>query len=100
VNYKSGAFIKTYQAPEFRITARYVFMNDMSIKASINTQRQYIQALSNTTAMAPTDIWKLSDPNIKPQSGIQYSLGLYKNFRQGMYETSFEVYYKRMTWFS
>jgi hypothetical protein len=99
VKYNSGAFIKTYQAPELRIAARYVFMNDMSIKASINTQRQYIQSLSNTTAMAPTDIWKLSDPNIKPQSGIQYSLGLYKNFRQGMYETSLEVYYKQMDGF-
>ncbi|MEO8173963.1 MAG: TonB-dependent receptor, partial [Sediminibacterium sp.] len=97
--YNSGAFIKTYHAPEFRIAARYVFMNDMSIKASINTQRQYIQVLSNTTAIAPTDIWKLSDPNIKPQSGIQYSLGLYKNFNQGMYETSLEVYYKRMSGF-
>lgn len=99
VKYNSGTFIKTYQAPEFRIAARYVFMNDMSIKASINTQRQYIQSLSNTTAMAPTDIWKLSDPNIKPQSGIQYSLGLYKNFRDNMYETSLEVYYKHMDGF-
>lgn len=99
VKYNSGSFIKTYQAPEFRIAARYVFMNDMSIKASINTQRQYIQSLSNTTAMAPTDIWKLSDPNIKPQSGIQYSLGLYKNFRDNMYETSLEVYYKHMDGF-
>jgi len=52
--------------------------------------------LSNTTAIAPTDIWKLSDPNIKPQEGEQVSLGFYKNFRSNTIETSVEVYYKRM----
>ena len=46
--------------------------------------------------MAPTDIWKLSDPNIKPQSGDQVSFGLYKNFKSNTIETSLEVYYKRI----
>ena len=46
--------------------------------------------------MAPTDIWKLSDPNIKPQSGDQVSLGLYRNFKSNTIETSVEVYYKRI----
>jgi hypothetical protein len=97
--YESGKFINTYQGPEYRITARYGFENDLSLKASYNTQRQYIQMLSNTAAIAPTDIWKLSDPNIKPQSGDQVSLGLYKNFNAGNIETSVEVYYKRMKGF-
>jgi len=52
--------------------------------------------LSNTTAISPTDIWKLSDPNIKPQYGDQISLGLYKNFRANSVETSVEVYYKHI----
>lgn len=52
--------------------------------------------LSNTTAMAPTDIWKLSDPNIKPQYGGQVSVGLYKNFKSNTIETSVEVYYKKI----
>jgi len=46
--------------------------------------------------MAPTDIWKLSDPNIRPQHGDQVSLGLYKNFKANTIETSVEVYYKRI----
>ena len=50
--------------------------------------------LSNTTAIAPTDIRKLSDPNIKPQFGTQYSLGFYKNFKSNTIESSVEVYYK------
>ena len=95
-NYSSGAFIKTYSNPEYRLSARYIVTENFSIKAGYNTQRQYIHAISNTTAMAPTDIWKLSDPNIRPQSGDQVSLGLYRNFKNNTIETSLEVYYKRI----
>ena len=50
--------------------------------------------LSNTTAISPTDIWKLSDPNIKPQGGFQVALGYYKNFKSNTIETSLEAYFK------
>lgn len=93
-DYSSGKIIKTYGGPEYRISARYVINNDLSIKAGYNTQRQYIHMLSNTTAEAPTDIWKLSDPNIRPQSGDQFSLGAYRDFKNHTIETSLEVYYK------
>ncbi len=93
--YDKGAFIKTYSGPEYRVAFRYAFASDLSIKAGINSLRQYIHMLSNTTAIAPTDIWKLSDPNIKPQNGEQVSLGVYKNFKSNTIETSVEVYYKR-----
>src|SRR5437899_11176196 len=75
---------------------RYTSSSSSSIKVSYNTLRQYIQMLSNTTAISPTDIWKLSDQYIKPQTGNQVSLGFYKNFRSNIIETSVEVYYKRM----
>ncbi len=94
--YGKNKFIKTYQGPEVRLSARYAFSGDFSIKAGYNTQRQYIHQLSNTTAIAPTDIWKLSDPNIKPQFGQQVSLGIYKNFKSNTIETSVEVYYKKI----
>lgn len=95
-NYPKNKFIKTYQGPEIRLSARYAFTDDFSVKAGYNTQRQYIHQLSNTTAVAPTDIWKLSDPNIKPQFGQQLSLGFYKNFKLNTIETSLEVYYKKI----
>ncbi len=94
--YKKGDFIKTYHGPEFRFSARYQISEDLSVKTGYNTLRQYIHVLSNTVAMAPTDIWKLSDPNIKPQYGDQASLGLYKNFKSNTIETSVEGYYKRI----
>jgi len=96
VNYTSGTIIKTYGGPEYRLGLRYVIDETLSLKAGYNTQRQYIHSLSNTTAMAPTDIWKLSDPNIKPQIGSQISMGIYKNLKSNTIETSIEVYYKNM----
>lgn len=47
------------------------------MKAGFNTMRQNIHKLSNTTIMSPTDTWKLSDANIKPQTGMQVAAGLY-----------------------
>ncbi|HTD94438.1 MAG TPA: TonB-dependent receptor [Chitinophagaceae bacterium] len=91
-----GKSIQNYSGPEFRFSIRYAISNDFSIKAGYNSQRQYIHMLSNTTSIAPTDIWKLSDPNIKPQQGDQLSLGLYKNFKSNTIETSVEVYYKHI----
>ena len=52
--------------------------------------------LSNTTAITPTDIWKLSDGYITPQVGDQISLGFYKAFRKHSIDISLEGYYKTM----
>jgi hypothetical protein len=93
---KSGSIFKTYQYPELRLSARYIFDNDLSVKAGVNTLSQYIHKLSNTTIMSPTDTWKLSDARIKPQKGMQAAAGIYKNFNNNIIETSVEVYYKTM----
>jgi hypothetical protein len=91
-----GKFIQAYKGPELRLSVRYSLSDSSSIKAGVNSQRQYIHMLSNTTAMSPTDIWKLSDPNIKPQYGEQVSIGYYRNFKSNTIEASLELYYKRM----
>jgi hypothetical protein len=58
--------------------------------------RQYIHMLSNTASMSPTDSWKLSDGNIRPQVGDQASVGYYRNFKNNTVETSVETYYRVM----
>lgn len=95
-NYSKNKFIKTYHGPEYRLAIRYSLTQSFSLKAGYNSLRQYIHVLSNTTAISPTDIWKLSDPNIKPQIGDQVSFGVYKNFKSNTIETSAEVYYKNI----
>ena len=94
--YGKGKVINTYKGPEIRLSARYNLNDDLSLKAAYNTLRQYIHLLSNTTSISPTDTYKLSDPNIKPQFGQQLSLGLYKNAASNTIETSVEVYYKKI----
>jgi len=88
--------IKTYQAPEFRLSARYALMENLSLKAGFNTMHQYIHKVSNTSIMSPTDIWKLSDLNIKPQNGWQAAAGIYHETAGKKYEFSAEVYYKHI----
>jgi hypothetical protein len=91
-----GKVIKTYGGPEYRLSARYTLTDQSSVKVSFNTMRQYIHMLSNTTIISPTDIWKLSDADIRPQQSTQYSAGYYMNFDGNEIETSVEVYYKTM----
>ena len=89
--------IKTYHAPELRISARYALQENLSLKAGFNTMHQYIHKVSNTSIMSPTDIWKLSDLNIKPQNGWQVAAGIYHETTDKKYEFSAEAYYKHIS---
>lgn len=94
--FSKGHIINTYAAPDIRLSARYLLNDNLSVKAGYNTLHQYIHLLSNSTSISPTDVYKLSDPNIKPESGDQVSLGLFQNAKQNTIEMSVEVYYKRL----
>lgn len=92
----SGKIVKNYMGPEFRASMRYSLLDNLSLKVSYNTLRQYIHLLSNTMTISPTDIWKLSDKYIKPQLGDQVSIGLYRNLRGNKIEVSLEGYFKNI----
>ncbi|MCB2378491.1 TonB-dependent receptor [Hymenobacter sp. BT635] len=96
VRYGAGATIATYHGPEYRVSLKYALTDNSSVKASYNRTRQYINQLSNTASLSPTDTWKLSDAYVRPQVGDQVSVGYYHNFRRNTIETSVETYYKRM----
>ena len=89
--------IKTYHAPELRLSAKYAIQENLSLKLGFNTMHQYIHKVSNTSIMSPTDIWKLSDLNIKPQKGWQLATGIYYETPRKDYELSAEVYYKHIS---
>jgi hypothetical protein len=94
VFYKKGSILKSYPGLEFRFSSRFVITPDLSVKAGVQRNYQYLHMISNTTSMTPTDIWKLSDNYIKPQRGDQFSLGIYKNVNSKAVELSVETYYK------
>ena len=87
---------KFYGGPEIRLSGRYMITPSVSFKAGFNTMRQYIHMLSNSTAISPTDIWKLSDADIAPQEGWQAAGGLYATLPGNKVEISLEGYYKKM----
>lgn len=92
--FSKNEVVKTYGTPEIRASVRYSFTPSFSAKASFNNNTQYIHTLTTNTTASPTDTWKLSDLNIKPQNANQYSLGLFKNINGNNYELSMEGYYK------
>ena len=94
--FKNNEVIKTYGGFEPRISARFKLTEDMSIKGSYDKTYQYLHLLSSNTTQSPLDTWKTSDLNVKPQNASQYSLGLYKNFKDNIYEVSVEGYYKKL----
>lgn len=93
-NYGSGRIIQRYGGPEYRLSLRYSLDFNTSIKAAFNRNRQYLSMLFNSATISPTATWKLSDQHILPQTGDQFSLGIYRNFQDDKWEVSLEGYYK------
>lgn len=87
--------IKGYNNLEPRVSVKYQLNRTSSIKASYNRMAQYIHLISNTTASNPLDIWTPSTNNIQPQNGQQWAAGYFRNFKNNMYEFSFETYYRK-----
>jgi hypothetical protein len=94
--FSNAKVISTHSNPEFRLSVRYSLSENSSVKFGFNTTQQYIHMLSNTNAISPTDVWKLSNRYIKPQSGVQVSAGFYQNLKGNALETSIELYYKQI----
>ena len=94
--YSTGKTVKTYGGFEPRFTIRYALNDNSSIKASATRNLQYIHLVSNAGTTLPTDIWVPSTYRVKPQEGWLYAAGYFKNFKNNMFETSLELYYKTM----
>lgn len=96
--YESGKFIgPDYQNLEPRVAVKYKLSSESSIKASYNRMAQNLHLISNTNSPTPLDIWLPSNTYIKPLIADQVGLGYFRNIKQNMFETSAEVYYKKMS---
>ncbi len=94
VYYDKNKITAYYPGLEYRFSSRFLIGPGLSVKAGLQRMVQYLHMMSNTTAISPTDIWTLSDRYLKPVTGDQVSLGIYKNLKQNKLELSAEVYYK------
>ncbi len=96
-NYGSGKLIPPpYHNLEPRLALKYMLNSESSIKASYNRMAQNLHLISNTNSPTPLDIWLPSNHYIKPLIANQIGLGYFRNFKDNMFETSGEVYYKKM----
>jgi len=67
----------SYIGPEFRMSGKYSPTGNFTMKAGINTMRQSIHLVTNTSTISPMDVWVLSGKDVKPQTGYQAAAGLY-----------------------
>jgi hypothetical protein len=92
--YAAGEPVKTYIGLEPRLAATFYLNSVSSLKAGVTVANQYLHLVSNSTSTLPTDIWMPSSEIIKPQIGVQYAVGYFRNFQDNRYEASVEVYYR------
>lgn len=96
VHYSAGEPVETYTNAEPRLAVRYAINSKSSLKGSVSQNYQYIHMVSLSAISLPTDTWVPSSDKVKPQSGTQYAIGYFRNFKQNTFETSVEVYYKTL----
>jgi len=94
--YGNNKAISTYSGLEPRFSLRYSVSDNSSVKFSYNRIHQYINLVSNTAVMTPSDVWKLSSPNLKPLRSDHFAIGYFQNFKNNTIETSVELYYKSL----
>ena len=96
VSYKSGETIKSYNGLEPRVSFRFTLSPSSSIKFGYNRIYQYLQLITNTTAITPIDIWQPSGYYFKPQLADQFSIGYFRTTKNKMYDMFVEVYQKKI----
>jgi hypothetical protein len=94
IEYTGKKALKTYVRPEPRVTGRLILDENSSFKFGSTLNYQYMHLVSVGGNSLPTNLWIPSTDVIKPQQAIQFNMGYFRNFKNNMFETSVEVYYK------
>ncbi|MRS64848.1 TonB-dependent receptor [Larkinella terrae] len=94
--FADGKTIQTYGGLEPRLSLRLQVTPSMSLKLNYSRNRQYIHLISNTTAITPSDFWKVSDSFVPAQVADQIAVGVFKNLNDNAIEIALEGYYKNI----
>ena len=94
VGFGPGEKVVRYPAWEPRLNLRYLVDKQSSIKFAITRNLQFIHLASSSGTSLPADLWIPSTLKVRPQIGLQYAAGYFRNFRDNTFETSAEIYYK------
>jgi len=91
--YKPGV---SYFSVEPRLSLLYLIDPTTSVKMSYANMHQYIHLVQSYNSSFPAEIWIGSSSLVKPQSSQEVTGGLFKNFSENVFQTSLELYYRRM----
>ena len=91
---EAGKTMQLYNNAEPRLAMNYTINDKSSVKLGYNRMSQYLHIVSNTAASTPLDVYTPATNNVKPLIADQVTLGYFRNFKDNMFETSAEVYYK------
>ncbi len=83
---------KSYISAQPRLSARYLFNDNWSAKASYGKMNQYVHLLQSSIISLPNDLWVPITKNIKPMVSHQVSAGVFGRWRG--FDVSAEGYYK------
>ncbi len=81
---------------EPRLSLMHLLNPTTSIKISYTQMHQCLHLVQSYNASFPAEIWVGTSKIVKPQNSQQASLGLFKNFKENMFQFSLEIYYKLM----
>lgn len=94
--YGAGDVAQMYHGIEPRISMKFNISDGGSFRLSYQRIHQFMNQVSNTSVISPADFWKSSDAHIQPLISDQFAVGLFKTPQKGLFETSAEVYYKKL----
>jgi outer membrane receptor for ferrienterochelin and colicin len=94
--YQSNQLVKTYHTLDANASVVYILNESASLKSSAAITHQFIHLASVGTVSLPTDVWLPSTQFIKPQQVLQFTSGYFRNFANHVFETSVELYYKKL----
>jgi outer membrane cobalamin receptor len=95
LSFDDGETIAQYSGLEPRVSLLYELNSSSSVKVGYARNFQYLAQISNTASATPIDIWQLSNRYVLPQRSDNFSIGYFKNWKENLYESSLEVFYRK-----
>ncbi len=86
---------KIFNLFEPRISANLKITKNTSLKASYSKNSQNIHLLTSSTVGMPVDLWMPATSIAVPENSTQYSVGIFKLFKNSLLFST-EIYYKNM----
>ena len=81
---------------EPRLSVIYILNHSTSLKIAYTSMHQYVHLMQSFNATFPAELWIGSSKKVKPESSQQVSAGIFKNFKDNIFQSGIELYYKHM----